>query len=353
MAEAGSSAGTRKGPGKTQKTQQGTQKGTQKDARRGRDWAGLFTQWSTWGVLGAALLGAVIVWRLWGSTYRSDVRTICNAEKGSGFTIQKDMPKVTQWIRANLETPEGNTFFSTLTDTRLSERAKRLQTESAAVKLTACPMVSSYQALFAEGEYRADLGNLCSSLTFPTLAQLDDDGRLAKIEEWIDRQAKSPRTKELADPLRSAASPAARAKLLRDTASNMNVFTCDTAKTLDSPQAPSKPGGSPMVRVWSEPQVIGPLKEEDLAKAMADVTPAMNECYRKGLEKRPELAGKVSIKMQIDTEGKVTKVAPADLAFDDHDTLGCLIGAAKEAKLPKNQGPIVSALVPLELTTRP
>jgi hypothetical protein len=262
------------------------------------------------------------------------------------------MSKVTQWIRANLETPEGNTFFSTLSDTRLSERAKRLQTESAAVKLTACPMVSSYQALYAEGEYRSDLGNLCSSLTFATLAQLDDDGRLATIEEWIDKQAKSPRTKELAEPLRSAASPAARAKLLRDAGNKMDVFMCKTAETLDSPQAPPKPS-SPTVRVWSAPQVIGPMKEEDLAKALADVTPAMNECYRKGLEKKPGLEGQVSIKMQIDNEGKVTKAAPADLKFDDHDTLGCLIGAVKEAKLPKNPGPIVSVLVPLELTTRP
>jgi hypothetical protein len=352
MAEASSNTETQKGARKTKGGSPKTRKGPPKNTRDGRDWGELFTRWSTWSVVGATLLGAVIAWRLWGSTYRGDVRTICDAEKGSGFTIQKDMPKVTQWIRANLETPEGNTFFSTLSDTRLAERAKRLQTESAAVKLAACPMVSAYEALFAEGEYRSDLQNLCSSLTFSKLVELDDDGRLAKIEEWIDKQAKSPRTKELADPLRKAP-PAGRAKLLRDTGVPMDVFTCETAKTLDSPQALPKPGGQPTVRVWSAPQVIGPLKEEDLAKAVADVTPAMNECYRKALEKKPDLAGKVSITMRVDPDGKVTKAAPADLKFDDHDLLGCLIGALKDAKLPKNQGPIVSAMVPLELTTKP
>jgi hypothetical protein len=255
-------------------------------------------------------------------------------------------------VRGNLETPEGNTFFSTLGDMRLSERAKRLQTESQAVKLTACPLVSAYEALLAEGEYRTDLQHLCSNLTFPNLAELDDDGRIARIEDWLDKQAKSPRTKELADPLRTA-SPPARAKLLRDTTVGMDVFTCDTAKTLDSPQAQPKPAGTPTVRVWSAPQVIGPLKEEDLAKAIVEVTPAMNDCYKKGLEKKPGLAGKVSVKMQVGADGKVLKAAPADLAFDEHETLTCVVDAIKSAKLPKNQGPIVSAMVPLELTTRP
>ena len=313
---------------------------------------GPFTRLSTWSVVGAVLLGGVVVWRLWGSTYKGDVKTICNAERGSGFTIDKDMPKVTQWIRANLETPEGNTLFSTLTDTRLTERGKKLQAEATALKLAACPMVSAYDRLAAEGEYRTDLQHLCSSLTFPRLAELDDDERLAKIEDYIDKQAKSPRTKELAEPLRSA--PAAgRAKVLRDIAMAMDVFSCETARTLDTPQAEPRPAGAPMVRVWSAPQVIGPMKEEDLAKALVEITPAMNDCYKKGLEKKPDLAGKVSMKMRIDPDGKVMKAAPADLAFDDHDVLGCLVEVMKSAKLPKNGGPVVSVLVPLELTTHP
>jgi hypothetical protein len=109
--------------------------------------AGPLTRWSTWAIVGGVLLGGVVVWRLWGSTYKSDVRTMCNAEKGSGFTIEKDMPKVGQWIRGNLETPEGNTFFSTLSETRMSERAKRLQTEADSVKLAACPLVKAYEQL--------------------------------------------------------------------------------------------------------------------------------------------------------------------------------------------------------------
>jgi hypothetical protein len=346
MAEASSSEQTpKKTPAKGEKAKGASRRTAPQEA-------GPFARLSTWSVVGALLLGGVVVWRLWGSSYKGDVRTICNAEKGSGFTIDKDMPKVTQWIRSNLETPEGNTLFSTLTDTRLTERGKKLQGEATAVNVAACPMVSSYERLAAEGEYRTDLQRLCSSLTFPRLSDMVDDERLAKIEDFIDKQAKSPRTKELAEPLRSA--PAAgRAKVLRDATQAMDVFSCETAKTLDTPQAERQPAGPPMVRVWSAPQVIGPLKEEDLAKALVEITPAMNDCYQKGVEKKPDLVGRVSIKMQVDPDGKVMKVAPADLAFDDHDVLGCLVGAIKSMKLPKNNGPVVSVLIPLELTTRP
>ncbi len=345
MAQASSSEETSKKKNKARKAKGASRPSPPQEA-------GPVTRWSTWSVVGAVLLGGVVVWRLWGSTYKGDVRTICDAEKGSGFTIDKDMPKVTDWVRANLETPEGNTLFSTLKDMRLAERSKKLQAEATSVKLAACPMVSAYDRLAAEGEYRADLQHLCSSLTFLKLAEMNDDDRLTKIEDFIDKQAKSPRTKELGELLRST--PAAgRAKVLRDTATSMDVFSCDTAKTLDSPQAEAKPAGAPLVRVWSAPQVIGQLKEEDLAKALVDVTPAMNDCYKKALEKKPDLVGKVSIKLQVDPDGKVTKAAPADLAFDDHDLLACLVGAIKTAKLPKNGGPVVSALVPLELTTHP
>jgi hypothetical protein len=331
---------------------QGAMADASSSARRPAPEEGPLTRWSTWAIVGGVLLGGVVVWRLWGSTYKTDVRTICNAEKGSGFTIEKDTPKVAQWIRGNLETPEGNTFFSTLSDTRMSERAKRLQTEADSVKLAACPMVTAYEQLTAVGEHRSDLQHLCSSLTFPKLAELDDEERLARLEDWLDKQAKSPRTKELADPMRTAP-PAGRGKLLRDTASSMDVFTCDVAKTLDSPQAEPKPSGVPMVRVWAAPQVIGSMKEEDLAKPLADATPALNDCYKKGLAKKPDLAGKLAIKLQVSPDGKVTKASPADLALEDHDTVACILDVIKGLSLPKNPGPLASVFIPLELTTKP
>jgi hypothetical protein len=212
-------------------------------------------------------------------------------------------------------------------------------------------MVAAYEALAAEGEYRGDLQRLCSGATFPRLVELDDEARFGKILDFADRLAKSPRTKELAGVLGQAAA-ADRGKILRDAGAKVDVFSCEVGKILESPQAQPKPSGPPVVKVWATPQVIGSIKEEELAKAVVDVTPAMTDCYRKGLQRKPDLAGKVSVKLQIDPDGNVTRDAPADLAMEDHETLTCILGAMKAMKFPKNPGPVVSALVPLELTTR-
>jgi hypothetical protein len=305
----------------------------------------------TWGVVGVALLGGIIGWKLLGSSYGSDVATICNAEKASGLTIEKDMAKVTQWVRAHLETPEGNEFFTSLGDLRVAERAKRLQAEATTSRVGSCPMVASYEQVAAEGGYRSDLQHLCSNAAFPRLIELDDEARLARLEEWIDAQAKSPRTKELAEPLRRAATGAERAKLLRDAAGKMDVYSCDAARTLESPQtAPPPTSGTAGVRVSATPQIIGPLEEAELAKAVADVTPALDDCYTKALAKAPSLAGRLAAKIEVDPDGKVTKAGPAELTVADPEAVGCILQGLRALKLPKNPGPLVSILIPLELS---
>ncbi len=159
---------------------------------------------------GAALVGGVVVWRLAGSTYRADVETICNAESRSGLGIRKDMPALGEWLRGHLATPEGNELLSTLGERPLAERADRLPPAAGALGIAACPMAEAYEQLVADGDYRAELQRLCSYVTFPELGQTDDPARLQTLEDWIDTQASDPRTKALADPLRAAATPAAR-----------------------------------------------------------------------------------------------------------------------------------------------
>jgi hypothetical protein len=188
-------------------------------------------------------------------------------------------------------------------------------------------------------------------VAFSHIGEVDDDARLKRLEDWIDQAAKSPRTKELAEPLRKG-TPADRAKLLRETANKLDIFTCDLAKTLEGPVLPAKGAGAPTVRPYAEPQIIGVLKAEDLAKAVVDVTPAMNECYKKGLEKKPDLEGKLAVKMKVDPSGKVTSAVPADQTLPDPGTAMCIIQAMKGMELPKNPGPLVSIFIPLELTTQ-
>jgi hypothetical protein len=304
----------------------------------------------TWAIVGVALVGGVVVWKLAGSTYRTDIQTICEAEKGSGLSVEKDMAKVTQWVQGQLATPEGNEFFSSLRDSRMAERAKRLQAEATTVHLGSCPMVVSYELVAAQGDYRSDLQHLCSNAAFPRLIELDDAGRLARLLDWIDAQAKSPRTKELSEPLRQAKAGADRAKLLREAAGKMDVYSCDSAKTLESAQQIPPPAGVASVRVSATPQIIGPIKDQELAKAVADVTPALDDCYQKALERSPTLAGRLAVKIEVDPDGKVTKAAPTEVAVTDREAVSCILQALRSLKLPRNPGPLASVLLPFELT---
>ena len=311
---------------------------------------GWVTDWRAWGLLGGLLVFGVIAWKLLATSYKGDVQTICNAETESGFTLDKDSSKVTTYVKQHLGTPEGNQFFATLSDAKLGDRAKRLQSEATTLGIGSCPVVAAYEKLNAAGEYRADLQHLCSNVAFSHLAEVDDAARLQRLEDWIAQGARSPRTKELAEPLRQG-TPADRAKLLRDAASKMDVFSCELAKTLEGPVVPPKGKGMPMVRPFGEPQIIGVMKPEDVAKALVDATPAMVECYKKGLEKKPDLEGKLAVKLRIDPAGKVMNLAPADETLPDKDTAMCILQVLKGLEFPKNPGPLVSVFLPLELTT--
>jgi hypothetical protein len=197
-----------------------------------------------WAPLGAALVVGVIVWRLAGATYRSDVETICRAEDRSGFTLRRDMPALADWVRGHLATSEGNELYASLGDVSMARRADRLRQVATTLGLTSCTMVSSYEELVVDGRYRAELQRLCSYLTFPDLERLDDASRLDVIEAWIDGEATDPRTKALGEPLRAATTPAERARLLRAAAREIDVFSCDLAKTIVRPPVAAADAGT-------------------------------------------------------------------------------------------------------------
>ena len=174
--------------------------------------------------------------RLIGSTYSTDIRTICAAEERSGHAMRDGMAAVSEWVHANLKTPEGNLFYSSLADTEIDRRADRLRREASALHIPSCPMLDAYDRLAVDARHRGDMERMCSWVTFPGFAELDDDARIARLEDWIDSDARSPRTKELAEPLRLA-DPAERAEVLRAAARQSGLLSCDLAKTLGVPRA--------------------------------------------------------------------------------------------------------------------
>ncbi len=197
------------------------------------------------GLAGLLLVGGVAAWRLAGATAVGDLAVICHAEARSGLTISRDMPALNEWMRGHLATREGNELLSTLHDTPADGRASRLRDSADAAGIGPCPLAQSYDSLVADAAYRADLQRLCSLSTFPELADLaasDDAARLGALEDWIDTQAASARTKALAGPLRSASTPAERANVLRVASREMDVFTCDLARTIETPPPPPDAG---------------------------------------------------------------------------------------------------------------
>jgi hypothetical protein len=307
-----------------------------------------FLAWRTWAVLGAALVGGVIAWKLVGSSYKHDVETICNAEKGSGLAVDHDATKVTQWVKDHLGTPEGNQFYASIMDTRLTERAKKLQDAAGQAGVSPCPLVASYEQLNAQGDARADVQHLCSEIAFPRFLATDDPGRLDMLEKWIDASAKSPRTKEVGAALQKAPAGPERAKVLADAASKLDIYLCVNAKTLESPPPPV-PSGAPIVRLYADPQINGGAKVEDLKTALAGITPDLDACYADGITRRPDLTGKLLVKMEIDATGKVARASPAeDSALADAPTASCIVNKLRTMKVQVS-GPLVSFLLPLEL----
>jgi hypothetical protein len=101
--------------------------------------------------------------------------------------------------------------------------------------MASCPLAESYARLAEEAEYRADIQGLCSVVTMHGLADLDEDARLGALVAFLDESAQTAKAKALAVPLRRAATPADRAQVLRDAATEGGIFKCDVAQVIEAP----------------------------------------------------------------------------------------------------------------------
>jgi hypothetical protein len=195
---------------------------------------------------GLLLLSGLVIWRLGGPKYASDVATLCDAEGRSGFGLRREMPALGDWIRGHVVTPRGNVLLARLGDLPMADRAAAIRVEAQAAGVAACPLADSYDAIVAEGATRADFQRLCSYVTFPDLATHGDAARLTAIEHWLATQATDPATRALADPLREATTPAERARLLRDASKDAGLLTCDIARVVETPLPPPDAGAPPL-----------------------------------------------------------------------------------------------------------
>lgn len=304
-----------------------------------------------WLVLaGVLLVAGVIGWRLSAGSYKSDIQKICMAEKSSGADAKQDVKKVEAYAKDHLETPEASAWLSELVKKGVGDRAKGLRDESARVGVGACPLVATYEAIFAEGEYRQDLTALCSTSDLPAIEAADDEGRLKKILAWIDGHAKSPRTKALSDKL-SKAEPKARADALREEVTAAAVYQCELVATLVKPQA-SAPKDEPVIELGS-PQINGDLSIDKIVATFLAKKDAMRKCYDDGLAKKPDLAGKLLLKLAVAPGGKTIKATiEGPSGLPDVDVVRCVAKTAKELVFPPTASPLVTLLLPLQFVPK-
>jgi len=183
---------------------------------------------------GLLLVLAIAGWRLGDASYADDVTTICDAEGRSGLTLRRDMPALTEWVRARLGTPRGSALFASLRDLPFAERGAQLRA-AARVTETRCRVADAYDALAEEAVFRGDVEHLCSRVETP-VADLDEGERLQLLEEWIATRAASERTAAIGGWLRAATGPEDRAGVLAAAAHGAGLLSCDVARDLAKPR---------------------------------------------------------------------------------------------------------------------
>ena len=106
--------------------------------------------------------------------------------------------------------------------------------------------------------------------------------------------------------------------------------------------------------VWggeSGTQVNGRLPPEAIQRVVRQSFGRLRACYASGLEKNPDLEGRVSVKFVIDREGEVALASPwTDTNIDDAAVVRCVTRAYQAMSFPKPEGGIVTVIYPVVLT---
>ena len=106
--------------------------------------------------------------------------------------------------------------------------------------------------------------------------------------------------------------------------------------------------------VWgggSGTQVNGRLPPESIQRVVRQSFGRLRGCYAAGLEKNPDLEGRVSVKFVIDREGQVALASPwSDTTLPDASVARCVTRAYQAMTFPKPEGGIVTVVYPVVFT---
>lgn len=83
---------------------------------------------------------------------------------------------------------------------------------------------------------------------------------------------------------------------------------------------------------------IGALDEGKVSKAFERTAPDMLDCFKKGLDRLPYMAGQVRFALRIDESGAARVAYLKESTLGDSATENCMVAAAKKGTYPKPQG---------------
>ncbi|MBK7829276.1 AgmX/PglI C-terminal domain-containing protein [Nannocystis sp.] len=111
----------------------------------------------------------------------------------------------------------------------------------------------------------------------------------------------------------------------------------DATSILDPPRPPRDPFGPPSVR-QAQPRVQGPLPRDIVRRIVRAHINEVRYCYLRGLNKNPELRGRVTVEFTIDGNGKVSRSQVQASTVADAEVAQCTAIATRRWNFPRPDG---------------
>ena len=94
-------------------------------------------------------------------------------------------------------------------------------------------------------------------------------------------------------------------------------------------------------------QVNGRLPPEAIQRVVRQSFGRIRACYAQGLQRSPDLEGRIAVKFVIDREGDVAMASTAESSIEDAAVNTCVARAYEAMTFPKPEGGIVTVVYPV------
>lgn len=101
-------------------------------------------------------------------------------------------------------------------------------------------------------------------------------------------------------------------------------------------------GDAPLPAIGPAPGVLfenpGRLEASSVADAIASAVPAVESCYAHGLERDPDLWGRLGLRIDLDADGAIESVHEEESRFPDRQVTACVVAELSQLVFPAPAG---------------